>query len=206
MLREIAKHGEVITEPAYNEDKWWAESLRLSGMSGILPELFVGRLTGPGSQQPWFIPFPAASVATDAFKVAQDTLKGETDKATRRFWDKIAPFPTYRKWIMDLFRTPEITREYKSESSDVPQIKPQKFNTGGEVLPTNDDKYIVGDNLNKNLNYKTEKVIESDKNMEQTLKKGVPVYNNKKENKEMNVKDTVKAAVVCWSIDNRRKC
>ena len=200
MLREIAKHGEVITEPAYNEDKWWAESLRLSGMSGILPELFVGRLTGPGSQQPWFIPFPAASVATDAFKVAQDTLKGETDKATRRFWDKIAPFPTYRKWIMDLFRTPEITREYKSESSDVPQIKPQKFNTGGEVLPTNDDKYIVGDNLNKNLNYKTEKVIESDKNMEQTLKKGVPVYNNKKESKEMNVKDTVKAAVVAGAL------
>ena len=200
MLREIAKHGEVITEPAYNEDKWWAESLRLSGMSGILPELFVGRLTGPGSSQPWFIPFPAASVATDFGLLTQDALKGNTDKATRRFWDKIAPFPTYRKWIMDLFRTPEITREYKPGSSDVPQIKPQKFNTGGEVLPTNDDKYIVGDNLNKNLNYKTEKVIESDKNMEETLKKGVPVYNNKQEKEKMNIKDTAKAMVVAGAL------
>ena len=35
MLREIAKYGEVKTDPAYNEDKWWSEALRLSGMSGI---------------------------------------------------------------------------------------------------------------------------------------------------------------------------
>ena len=38
-------------------DKWWAEALRLSGMGGILPELFIGRLTGPGSYRPWFLPF-----------------------------------------------------------------------------------------------------------------------------------------------------
>ena len=52
-------------------------------MSGILPELFIGRLTGPGSAQPWFIPFPAASVATDVGKIAQDTLSGDTDKASQ---------------------------------------------------------------------------------------------------------------------------
>ena len=71
MLREIAKYGEVKTDPAYNEDKWWSEALRLSGMAGILPELTIGRLTGPGSQMPWFIPFPAASIATDVGIIAK---------------------------------------------------------------------------------------------------------------------------------------
>ena len=111
MLRELAKHGEVITDPAHDEGKWWAEALRLSGMSGILPELFIGRLTGPGSAQPWFIPFPAASVATDVGKIAQDTLSGDTDKAVSRFWEKVMPFPTYRKWIMEIYLILEINQE-----------------------------------------------------------------------------------------------
>ena len=187
MLREIAKHGEVLTDPAYNEDKWWAESLRLSGMSGILPELAIGRLTGPGSQQPWFIPFPAASVATDVGKIAQDTLKGNTDSASQRFWNKIVPFPTYRKWITDLFSGVEITRKYNNNTTTDNTIKPRKFSYGGVVIKrkkyatgdlslsnlqgvkvikknnstlTNNDKYIVGDNLNYDLNFKEEKVIE----------------------------------------------
>ena len=189
MLREIAKHGEVITDPAYNEDKWWSEALRLSGMSGILPELTVGRLTGPGSQQPWFIPFPAASVATDIGKVIQDTLVGDTDKAMKRFLDKIVPLPTYRKWIMDLFSGVEVTKTYGKNNVDSTDntIKPRKFSDGGVVIKrkkyttgdlalsnlegvkvitkdnsklTNNDKYIVGDNLNYDLNFKSEKVIE----------------------------------------------
>lgn len=187
MLREIAKHGEVLTDPAYNEDKWWAESLRLSGMSGILPELAIGRLTGPGSQQPWFIPFPAASVATDVGKIAQDTLKGNTDSASQRFWNKIVPFPTYRKWITDLFSGVEITRKYNNNNNTDNTIKPRKFSYGGVVIKrkkystgdlalsnlegvnfsqqdnstlTNNDKYIVGDNLNYDLNFKEEKVIQ----------------------------------------------
>ena len=187
MLREIAKHGEVLTDPAYNEDKWWAESLRLSGMSGILPELAIGRLTGPGSQQPWFIPFPAASVATDVGKIAQDTLKGNTDSAAQRFWNKIVPFPTYRKWITDLFSGVEITRKYNNNNNTDNTIKPRKFSYGGVVIKrkkystgdlslsnlqgvkvikknnstlTNNDKYIVGDNLNYDLNFKEEKVIQ----------------------------------------------
>ena len=189
MLREIAKDGEVITDPAYNEDKWWSESLRLSGMSGILPELVIGRLTGPGSRQPWFIPFPAASVATDVGLIGKDVLKGETEKATRRFWEKIVPFPTYRKWLVDLFSGVERTRTYNKSNVDSSNnvIKPQKFSYGGVVLKrkkfatgdlalsnlegvnvskidtsqlTNNDKYIVGDNLNYDLNFKEEKIIE----------------------------------------------
>ncbi len=198
MLRELAKHGEVITDPVYDEEKWWSESLRLSGMSGILPELTVGRLTGPGSQMPWFIPFPAASVATDIGKVVQDTLVGDTDKAWKRFLEKIVPLPTYRKWIMDLFSGVEVTKKYGGSSnvdSSDNKITPRKFSYGGIVIKrkkynqgdkasnadslslstlqgtevitkdnsnklTNNDKYIVGDNLKYDLNFKEEKIIE----------------------------------------------
>ena len=85
MLRELAKHGEVMTDPAYDEEKWWAEALRLSGMSGILPELAIGRF--------WTRFFnnlglfsAAASVATDVGLMASEAIKkGDTDKASRRF-------------------------------------------------------------------------------------------------------------------------
>jgi len=187
MLREIAKYGEVRTDPAYNTDKWWSEALRLSGVSGILPELAIGRLTGPGSRQPWFIPFPAASIATDVGIIAQDTLKGETDKASKRFWEKIVPLPTYRRWISKLWDGTEVTRKYKNKSNYDNLIKPQKFSYGGNVIKrknfnkgdlslsnlegvynikknnstlTNNDKYIVGDNLNKKLKFTEEKIIE----------------------------------------------
>ena len=140
MLRELAKHGEVMTDPAYDEGKWWAEALRLSGMSGIIPELAIGRLTGPGSSQPWFIPFPAASVATDVGKIATDTIKGDTDKATKRFWEKVFPFPTYRKWIIDLFNTGDKSRRFNDgldfKSGEIIQ---QKFSKGGRV------KFNTGD-------------------------------------------------------------
>ena len=140
MLRELAKHGEVMTDPAYDEGKWWAEALRLSGMSGIIPELAIGRLTGPGSSQPWFIPFPAASVATDVGKIATDTIKGDTDKATTRFWEKVFPFPTYRKWIVDLFNTGNKSRRFNDgldfKSGEIIQ---QKFSKGGRV------KFNTGD-------------------------------------------------------------
>jgi len=187
MLRELAKYGEVRTDPAYNEDKWWSEALRLSGMAGILPELTIGRLTGPGSQMPWFIPFPAASVATDIGKIAQDTLKGDTDKAWNRFLKKVVPFPTWREWVMRLFRGAKKTRTYKLDnidSSDI-TIKPRKFSRGGRVkfehgdvavnktLPSstefdivstteteNPDKYIVGDKLNEKISFTEEEVIE----------------------------------------------
>ena len=214
MLRELAKHGEVITDPAYDEEKWWSEALRLSGMSGILPELTVGRLTGPGSQMPWFIPFPAASVATDAGKIVQDTLVGDTDKAWKRFLEKIVPLPTYRKWIMELFSGVEVTKKYGGSSnvdSSDNTIKPKKFSHGGIVIKrkkfnqgdlalsnlqgtvvikknnetlTNNDKYIVGDNLNNDLNFNEEKVIENktpikvEKNKPNELSKDITI--NKK--------------------------
>ena len=144
MLRELAKNGEVMTDPAHDEGKWWAEALRLSGMSGILPELAIGRLTGPGSAQPWFIPFPAASVAIDVGKIAQDTLSGDTDKAVSRFWEKVMPFPTYRKWISDLFSTGnKSTRFNTGLDLDDNKIFQQKFNIGGVATNKDGDEVIV---------------------------------------------------------------
>ena len=194
MLREIAKYGEVRTDPQNNEASWWAESLRLSGMSGILPELVTGRLTGPGSREPWFIPFPAASVATDVGRLIQETLVGDTDKAMEIFDKRIAPLPTWRSWIAKLWGGVEITKQYKRGKVDSEDntIKPRKFAYGGIVIKrkkyatgtgnelsldnlegvknintlnkdvklTKNDKYIIGDNLNKVEKFTEEKVIE----------------------------------------------
>ena len=133
MLREIAKHGEIKTDPSNEEGKWWAEAVRLSGMGGILPELFIGRLTGPGSYRPWFLPFPAASIAIDAGDIGKDVFAGKTDKATQKFMDRIFPLPTWRNWIGKLFDNVNISRPLEGTAIDAQTFKPQEFNLGGVV-------------------------------------------------------------------------
>ena len=133
MLREIAKHGEIKTDPSNEEGKWWAEAIRLSGMGGILPELFIGRLTGPGSYRPWFLPFPAASIAIDAGDIGKDVFAGKTDKATQKFMDRIFPLPTWRNWIGKLFDNVNISRPLEGTAIDAQTFKPQEFNIGGVV-------------------------------------------------------------------------
>ena len=155
-LREIAKYGEIKTDPSTQEGKWWSEALRLSGMGGILPELFIGRLTGPGSYQPWFLPFPAASVSTDVGLVAQDTLKGNTDKAMERFLDKIVPFPTYRNWIMRLFGEIEPSKEFKGTNLKVDKLAPRQFNKGGIAR----QKFNIGKLAVKGLTKLTSKKLD----------------------------------------------
>ena len=211
MLREIAKYGEVRTDPQNNEAAWWAESLRLSGMSGILPELVTGRLTGPGSKEPWFIPFPAASVATDVGRLIQETLVGDTDKAMEIFDKRIAPLPTWRKWIAKLWGGVEVTKKYRRGKVDSEDntIKPRKFAYGGIVIKrkkyatgtgnelsldnlegvknintlnedvkiTKNDKYIIGDNLNKVEKFTEEKIIE-EKPMSVEKAKKLPIKTN----------------------------
>jgi len=178
-LRELSKYGEIRTDPGKNEDKWWAESLRLSGMGGILPELVAGRLTGPGSQMPWFIPFPAASVATDAGVIAKNVLSGDTDLAMKRFSEKIAPMPTWRKWIQKLFGGAKFTRTYPSLEFEKGEYKPLKFSKGGRVkfnqgdlvtssidfsqlegVNISKDKYIEGDGLKEETFFTEETVVE----------------------------------------------
>ena len=141
MLREIAKYGEIKTDPATQEGKWWAEALRLSGMSGILPELAVGRTTGPGSRKPWYLPFPAATVLDDTGDIFKDVLKGNTDKAFQRFMLKIAPFPTWRNWAMKLFGGLERTQKFNDQSYEsLDTFKKQVFASGGIVRK----KYATG--------------------------------------------------------------
>ena len=44
-------HGRAIYYDS-NNNRWWAEGARLSGMFGYLPELVANRLIGPGSRGP----------------------------------------------------------------------------------------------------------------------------------------------------------
>ena len=103
-------------------------------MAGWMPELFIGRAVGPGSQKPWFLPFPVFTVLGESGDVAKDILKGNLNTAWKRFMKKIAPFPTWRGWIDRLFGSVEKTRKFnqpeKYESLDTFE---RKYSTGGRV-------------------------------------------------------------------------
>ena len=116
-------------------------------MSGILPELAVGRTTGPGSRKPWYLPFPAATVLDDTGDIFKDVLKGNTDKAFQRFMLKIAPFPTWRNWAMKLFGGLERTQKFNDQSYEsLDTFKKQVFASGGIVRK----KYATGLDVNTN--------------------------------------------------------
>jgi len=129
-LREIAKYGEVQTDLETQTDKWYAEALRLSGISGTAPELVIGRLSGPGAREPWYLFAPFFSILTDTGDVAKETYKGNTDKATQIFLERIAPLPTWRKWIGKLFPDSDIITSIPKSTVN----KAIGFNTGGEVI------------------------------------------------------------------------
>ena len=109
-LREIAKYGEVRTDIETQTDSWFAEAVRLSGIGGTLPELVIGRLTGPAAREPWYLFAPSFSILTDAGDMGKEAVKGNTDRATQIFLDKIAPLPTWRRWIAKLFPDNEINK------------------------------------------------------------------------------------------------
>ena len=133
-LREISKYGEIQTDLETQTDKWFSESLKLSGMTGTLPELFLGRLTGPGARQPWYLFAPATSVATSLFEIPKSAIKGDTDKALQIFSEKIAPLPTWRRWIGKLFPDSEFST---SETIEKPIDNRLKFNEG-DIVDAND--------------------------------------------------------------------
>ena len=102
-LREIAKYGEVQTDLETQTDKWYSEAVRLSGVSGTATELVLGRLTGPGSREPWYLFAPVFSILKDVGNIPKEVYKGNTDKALQIFSERIAPLPTWRRWISKLF-------------------------------------------------------------------------------------------------------
>jgi hypothetical protein len=128
-LREIAKYGEVQTDLETQTDKWYSEAVRLSGVSGTAPELVIGRLTGPGARQPWYLFAPFFSILNETGNIAKETYKGNTDKAMEIFSEKIAPLPTWRRWIMKLFPETDFTTPIK----DIQAGDRLKFATGDVV-------------------------------------------------------------------------
>jgi hypothetical protein len=128
-LREIAKHGEVQTDLETQTDKWYSEAVRLSGVAGTAPELVIGRLTGPGARQPWYLFAPFFSILNETGNIAKETYKGNTDKAMEIFSEKIAPLPTWRRWIMKLFPETDFTTPIK----DIQAGDRLKFATGDVV-------------------------------------------------------------------------
>jgi 2-polyprenyl-3-methyl-5-hydroxy-6-metoxy-1,4-benzoquinol methylase len=128
-LREIAKYGEVQTDLETQTDKWYSEALRLSGISGTAPELIIGRLSGPGAREPWYLFAPFFSILTDTGDVAKETYKGNTDKATQIFMERLAPLPTWRRWVMKLFPDADFVTDIPNSTVN------QKigFNIGGVV-------------------------------------------------------------------------
>ena len=102
-LRELAKYGEVVTDYDANNNRWWAEGARLSGMFGFLPELIANRLIGPGSREPWYLFPPAAQIASAPVEAGKQAWDGNTDRAVRILSQRFLPFPNWRNWIKKLF-------------------------------------------------------------------------------------------------------
>ena len=160
-LRELAKYGEVITDIDADTNEWWAESFRLSGLPGVLPEFLANTFVGPGSRQPFFLAFPAGSIAFEIDKITKDYLKGNTERANERFFQRIAPLPNWRRFVIE--RLKDVGVDFDDGTTKLPETKLERrqFNQGDEVLE--DEK-------------------------------------TKGENKDMNIKDTAKAAVVAGAM------
>ena len=105
-LRELAKYGEVVTDYDANNNRWWAEGARLSGMFGFLPELIANRLIGPGSREPWYLFPPAAQIASAPVEAGKAWWDGNTDRRNRILSQRFLPFPNWRNWIEKLFAGP----------------------------------------------------------------------------------------------------
>ena len=132
-LREISKYGEIQTDLETQTDKWYSEALRLSGISGTATELVLGRLTGPGSREPWYLFAPVFSILKEGGNIPKEIYKGNTDKATEIFMEKIAPLPTWRRWIGKLFPGEEIISPVKQGEIS----NRLKFNEG-DIVDAND--------------------------------------------------------------------
>jgi len=149
-LRELAKYGEVQTDIDADTNEWWSEAFRLSGMSGILPEFIASNIVGPGSRQPFFLAFPAGSIAYETDKILKDYLKGNTDKATERFFQRIAPLPNWRNFVLERAKDLGIDFDDGGRKLDKTKLERRQFNAG-DIALTEDNKTIKE---NKEMNIK----------------------------------------------------
>ena len=132
-LRELAKYGEVVTDINTDADEWWSEAIRLSGLAGVAPELIANTIIGPGSRQPFFLAFPAGSLIYEGDKIGKDFLKGNTDRATERIWQRLAPLPTYRKFFIE--RAKDLGVDFDNKGAKLPKttFERKPFSEGGDV-------------------------------------------------------------------------
>ena len=133
-LREIAKHGEIVTDFDANNERWWAEGARLSGMFGFAPELVANRFIGPGSREPWYLFPPAAQIASAPVEAAQQWWNGNTDRAIRILSERLAPFPNWRRTFARLFLSPNRNLKIQGSGNLGNEIK---FSMGGMVVRKN---------------------------------------------------------------------
>ena len=147
-LREMAKYGEVQTDIDSDTSEWWSEAFRLSGMAGVGPEFIASNIIGPGSRQPFFLGFPAGSIAFETDKILKDYLKGNTEKANERFFQRIAPLPNWRNFILE--RAKDLGIDFDDEGRKLPETKLERrqFNTGDVVEKDNISEGKEEDNMN----------------------------------------------------------
>ena len=163
-LREISKYGEITTDLETETDKWYSNALRLSGIAGTLPELFINQLSGPGSRQPWFLFAPFTSILDDAGQITKDAIMGNWDAAQKRFLQKIAPAPIFTKFIANLFSDSDFITPVGP--TDVGSKIKKTFKKGGRVGYNEGDIVLP---IAKPTNVKPTKVIDTSE-LEGTIK------------------------------------
>ena len=219
-LREFAKYGEVVTDFGPDTKRWFAEAFRLSGMQGYLPDLFINKTVGPSSREPWYQFAPAFQVARGAGEVVQSALLGDFEKALRKFSQDIAPFPEWQNWIKTLWGRETIRDTVPIKGG---KLSPLKLQTGdiATLGLANINNQLV-ENEKQEIDLVKEKSepqlskAEIKKEAEKNMTEGFPTYTNKegkeislqqmqkeisKEgNKNMNIKDAAKVAVVAGTL------
>jgi GH24 family phage-related lysozyme (muramidase) len=135
-LREIMKHGSVITDTEYNKPELATKAWQLSGMPGWLSDLVFNRFVGPGSKSsPFFVFAPAYNVLAEFGLAATDLITGKPKQAYERL-EKQLFFPEWRNWVKKMWF--EDSGNIKSITT-VPKIS---FRHGGIV---HRKKYNQGD-------------------------------------------------------------
>ena len=162
-LRELAKYGEVQTDIDSDADEWWSEALRLSGMPGVGPEFIASNVIGPGSRQPFFLAFPAGSIAYETDRILKDYLKGNTEQATERFFQRILPLPNWRNFILERMKDLGIEVDGGiNKKLPTNKLEKRQFNQGDIVTPSKSMQ--VDTTTGEGANIKKETSSEEDMN------------------------------------------
>ena len=125
-LRELAKYGEVITDPSKNSAEFLAKAGQLSGLQGWIVDMFFNRTIGPGGRDPWFLFAPGFQILTQPVVAAKQIYKGDTDAAMKTISKRFVPFPEWRAWAMRLWNPPKVGK-LTDKSFQIP------FSLGGAV-------------------------------------------------------------------------